>query len=676
MSQHWFRPSVQPNLSTIGREASGQADMSISNRISVYTRCPLSPNDRSIRLVVIPPRLKHNDRIICTLEVERLGLNPQYEALSYCWGDPEVTEEIIVNSCPLQVTTNLASALRVLSKNGTGRKLWIDAICIDQLNNKEKEHQVPLMKEIYSKSVRVIIWLGNGDSTTHDGIFFLQKAAEKFQTEERVGFEGVRRANHPLRLLLRPGSLGFVLTQRRPPRPTKSPIHYYHSSIALLSRPWFRRVWVIQEVAVAKGAVVLCGEDTISWESLVNGVRLVEILTAPATTRYAYGDVRVPANFFFNVLQSTRADIQNGHYLNLRDALRRFQPFESTPPVDKIFALRGLLQQPEQLSIDYDSPVDRVYRDVAATIIQETSDMSLLLDCHLVTTGRMVPKLASWVPDWSANEQGMVAALTSVFARETFCATLGTNADFYFSSDGSVLRAYGFAVDKVSKLGQKRPSWTHFRESYWPRGSLFPKRDPYGFVIETCDCIRNWRRLAYLETSTDDARFYPTGETPHEVFWKTWLQPELISQYDRYRFNAWVRGLEWQFYVLDWFVHRIDRSRHWILIWSLFSAYLSCCSILAIFYILKGQVGLDKPQSIPDPYPLERTLGRTERGLLAFLPKGSQVGDFVILLRGVARPLILRSRGGCWRVIGSAYVHGIMYGGAFEAERCVIFGLV
>lgn len=141
-------------------------------------------------------------------------------------------------------------------------------------------------------------------------------------------------------------------------------------------------------MAVAKGAVVLCGEDTISWESLVNGVRLVEMLTVPATTRYAYGDVRVPPNFFLNVLQSTRADIQNGHYLNLQDALRRFQPFESTLSVDKIFALRGLLQQPEQLAIDYGSPVDRVYRDVAATIIQETSDMSLLLDCHLVTTGR------------------------------------------------------------------------------------------------------------------------------------------------------------------------------------------------------------------------------------------------------------------------------------------------
>jgi len=66
------------------------------------------------------------------LEVERLGLNLQYEALSYYWGNPKVTEEIIVNNCPLQVTTNLASALRVLSKNGMGRKLWIDAICINQ----------------------------------------------------------------------------------------------------------------------------------------------------------------------------------------------------------------------------------------------------------------------------------------------------------------------------------------------------------------------------------------------------------------------------------------------------------------------------------------------------------------------------------------------------------------
>ena len=432
--------------------------MSVSKRFSIYTRCPLPPDGRSIRLVVIPPRLKHNDRITCTLRVERLGLNPEYEALSYCWGDPKVTEEIIVNNYPLQITTNLASALRVLTMNGKGRKLWIDAICINQLDNEEKEHQVPLMREIYSKSVAAIIWLGDGDPITHDGMFFLQKAAEKFQTEESVGFEGVRRANHPLRLLLRPGSLDFVLTQRQLPRPTKNPIHYYRSSIEVLSRPWFRRVWIIQEVAVAKGAVVLCGEDIISWESLVNGVRLIEMLTVPTTSLYTYGDLQVPPHFFFNVLQSTREDIQNGRYLNLRDTLRRFQPFESSWPVDKIFALQGLLQHPEHLTIDYKSPVHRVYRDVAATIIQETSDMSLLLDCHIVTTGPAVPKLASWVPDWSANRQRIVAALTSVFARETFCATLGTNADFHFSSDGSVLQANGLAVDKIDKLGQKHPS--------------------------------------------------------------------------------------------------------------------------------------------------------------------------------------------------------------------------
>ncbi|KAM0491913.1 hypothetical protein ACHAP8_010286 [Fusarium lateritium] len=104
--------------------------------------------------------------ISCQLEVADFGDQVSFNALSYVWGDPAVTEAILVNGHRIQVTTNLASALKYApyhlnrSKNATSMKLWVDAICIDQTNDTEKGHQVSMMKDIYSKSGIVLCWLG------------------------------------------------------------------------------------------------------------------------------------------------------------------------------------------------------------------------------------------------------------------------------------------------------------------------------------------------------------------------------------------------------------------------------------------------------------------------------------------------------------------------------------
>jgi hypothetical protein len=95
-----------------------------------------------------------------------------FNALSYVWGDPGITEDIFVNGHKHPVTTSLASALRCVpqhlsqSKHAAGQKLWVDAICINQADNDEKSHQVAKMGEIYSQSGLVLCWLG----PLHDSI--------------------------------------------------------------------------------------------------------------------------------------------------------------------------------------------------------------------------------------------------------------------------------------------------------------------------------------------------------------------------------------------------------------------------------------------------------------------------------------------------------------------------
>ncbi|EWZ36588.1 hypothetical protein NW765_016103 [Fusarium oxysporum] len=126
-----------------------------------------------IRLLHLLPVTENNDSIECRLEVVALEENPVYEALSYCWGDSSQLLEIKCNNEAFQVTENLLSALQHLRNEHTERPLWIDAICINRKDPEERQSQVKLMKDIYTKSQRVVIWLG--PDLASDGINHLFK---------------------------------------------------------------------------------------------------------------------------------------------------------------------------------------------------------------------------------------------------------------------------------------------------------------------------------------------------------------------------------------------------------------------------------------------------------------------------------------------------------------------
>ncbi|OCL07607.1 HET-domain-containing protein, partial [Glonium stellatum] len=135
-----------------------------------YANSSLPRDNLSIRLLHILPTLETNGLIRCNFIPTRLDAAIPYEALSYCWGDPKKVAQISVNGEPFHVGKNLFSALGVLCHPDTTRTIWIDAICINQNDRKEKGHQVEMMREIYSRSIRAIVWLGPGDFFTHEAI--------------------------------------------------------------------------------------------------------------------------------------------------------------------------------------------------------------------------------------------------------------------------------------------------------------------------------------------------------------------------------------------------------------------------------------------------------------------------------------------------------------------------
>jgi hypothetical protein len=170
-----------------------------------YSSLPLGKG--YIRLLRLIPDRDKTAAIRCELfnySLESGRGDHLFEALSYVWGDPKETVPIYLHGSLFNATSNLHAALLRLRNHTMARIIWVDAICIDQGNTKEKQHQIQYMAEIYGQAKSVVVWLGNEADGSHKALEEIRVAAEE--------------------------SLPIEKNNQR--------------VIALLQRPWFERIWV------------------------------------------------------------------------------------------------------------------------------------------------------------------------------------------------------------------------------------------------------------------------------------------------------------------------------------------------------------------------------------------------------------------------------------------------
>lgn len=181
--------------------------------MSSYRYQPLSSADNSIRLLRLMPNGDQNAEIQCELFQYSLQDSCEvhlYEALSYVWGDPSKKSPVFIHGHRFDATVNLHAALSRLRNHSLERTLWIDAICIDQQNTAEKEHQIRFMAMIYVRAYRVVVWLGEA-SEGSDFVF-----GEMRRAEGKISASGEKASKID------------------------------SAGVALLKRPWFQRIWVRQ----------------------------------------------------------------------------------------------------------------------------------------------------------------------------------------------------------------------------------------------------------------------------------------------------------------------------------------------------------------------------------------------------------------------------------------------
>ncbi|KAK7955320.1 hypothetical protein PG988_016014 [Apiospora saccharicola] len=122
---------------------------------------PLGKSKRQIRLLELASR-NSTPFITCHLAIVDLEDNPKYEALSYVWGSTrkeDMKEARLDGAACTVITKNLRDALTTLRNKDKTRVLWVDAICINQLDHQERAHQVGIMDIIYASAFEVLIWL-------------------------------------------------------------------------------------------------------------------------------------------------------------------------------------------------------------------------------------------------------------------------------------------------------------------------------------------------------------------------------------------------------------------------------------------------------------------------------------------------------------------------------------
>jgi hypothetical protein len=220
---------------------------SSSSAMGLYS--PLADSDE-IRLLCLQPRVSGGP-IKCTIKHTRLSSKTPYEALSYMWG-PEDTRSIEIDGRLCEIRVNLWQALFQLRDDTATRILWVDAVCINQGNIEERNHQVTQMGNIYSKASRVVVWLGESDASSSTAMGMLREAG--LGKEFSVVYWRLFR-NYSINAL--------------------------NDIRSIFLREYWSRLWIVQEVILAWEVILQCGTDVIAWDyldSLVSCIDKIRLL--------------------------------------------------------------------------------------------------------------------------------------------------------------------------------------------------------------------------------------------------------------------------------------------------------------------------------------------------------------------------------------------------------------
>lgn len=669
---------------------------------------PLNPANHEIRLVRLRlPEAEHvvgddTDPDAVSLDLQHVSMNDgiPYGAVSYVWGSSLASDliKISVNGQSHYIGENLHAALTEFRRQKVTDWLWIDAICIHQSDNEEKSWHVDRMRDVFREAESVHIWLGPGRVGSDIAMDFIsrygpravrcgaidlrretwfggendavmryleqvkaqtQKAPETDSSDEAGPFTAttVELAELVYDFIHEPAWRKSHEGQR-----TFAPDHLITGMRDLLRRDYWHRVWVIQEVTLARRGQVYCGTKTVSldeldavWTTLFFCVQREpdELFPECHNIRGAF-----PGGLYPNKAITMRLKHQfprQEQPIKLIDILLNwgFAPhryiYTASDPRDLVYGLLGVLPQTEKLGIhaDYSMTAGKVLAQFTKAVLLSKDSRGGLSLNHSFPKREEIPDCPTWVPDWvTIGKYGCTPfPFNSGWDKYEAGGKLlqSPSPENDTLQEPMTLRRAGCRVAVVTEV-MKPPEWLKPSEWTWDWSIkdhekwLRDVKEFAGLGDETGpaeDYV--WRTLAQKRKDCD-----PVGDGVNQwrdehnhivrkIMRREPIDPDKLSETEA----DFFRKGPYSFYLNAWGIDRmedlVDRLMHqWV------------------------------KKMLPRE---ERTLFKTNKGMFAIGHTSVRPGDIVAIIWEVASPMVLRPRGeGGFTVQGDAYVDGIMHG--------------
>ncbi|KAI0549293.1 HET-domain-containing protein [Xylaria curta] len=388
----------------------------------------IKENDE-IRIISLLPHGGDPDAPIqCRFEHVRLEQRPEYEALSYTWGDQSIQHPITVDAVgsTVDVGQNCLFALRSLRRADEPRRLWIDALCINQADLKEKTNQIPIIGDVYQSASHTIIFL---QYSGPDQAFHGRGAGPEMQR----CWDAVDRGDEDHQPKLDEAARQELFN-----------VDNY---------PWFRRAWIIQETLLSFSRTVMCPPFTWSFETFAG--------LAPSRTEMEV--IRISDDYSINrsnmggwnhvwdgqIRQRMPGDMLPSSALDYLIDTRNFQ---CKLYQDRVYSILSLFNPQLPIVVDYDCSKEELHEQLSGALI-EAGDSRPLLTTHR----------KSWRVNWDAAPGdltghevryiGMSRAMLALRIESQWCG-LG----YMPGSRGEpgTLRTLSFKIGEVTKISRTR----------------------------------------------------------------------------------------------------------------------------------------------------------------------------------------------------------------------------
>jgi Heterokaryon incompatibility protein (HET) len=661
-------------------------------------------HDGQIRLLTIIPGSRGSP-ICCVLGWYDAAKMPSYTAVSYCWRShqpsadkffKDTPRQIVVNDQDFEVTKTAFEVLTHMRSNYRSRTIWIDAICIDQKNEDDKTRQLPLMPQIYQDAREVIVFLGPSKTAALatslvNRAFVVNRLCVSDQTEYKY----------------------------------EIPTDAARALKRMLKRPWFQRVWIVQEVVKGRKVTIRYGDESLSWERFswfAQSIQADSTLLSMLSDRIGHAGLIDDVNLRNVSLIRRFACVKDGSLslsFYLLQMFRSTCQFESEKEHDIIYGILGLTRASSvYLTADYSLPPRKLYINVVCNLL-EKSPPARRLDflVHAGTGyGSIIEKLPSWAPDWSIKTNvlpfigmdGGVELLTSLAAKEILsdAASLATFAEF---DDGTGPTKSGYQHIPGPKTPHER-AFAHAKKIgcqtlgiLWDAtpgtecsANLLLDDDILELQGYKVDRIRAVTSTTFPALTAEDwkpgfavlsdwAAFVTKNSSGPTVYRKYPKTEPVGKAFCRFlRLGTPSTALDYTFRsVPEGFPNPHD-TRHIENMWYLLTEGISSGRYHSITRRSPtNRPPEEEPEKVCENFTriLERTLrgrcfGVTEKGNFGLFLPGSKVGDSVVLFSGARVPFVVRSLGKSaggedgedgenFELIGPANINGIM-GGAGE----------